>query len=402
MEGWIIWIIIIVGFAIFRGISENKDKEKLQDFFVENTFQIRVKSEIPPKDTGLPQVKCFAVQTKGLCGHPTDDQVKFHLTIHDNTDHADDEPGLPVCSAQQAWAENEGKSRVFGLSVIKDSTPDSYYPDFSHFTWIPKDFILPPNKGKRRLRFSLAACDVGASIQHGFYDNTETIKHYAYTFVDFNFKDIGYMDELVNKEKVEDLTIQLGMCMAAADGHLDQKELNIVKDWAKKITDELEPEKAKEKKKHFTDHIKKAYNEAKNKKISLSNLVKEFNDKAGKSTKYMAIELMLDIAEADGKLSKSEVSFIDKIAKTTEIDLKTFQEMKNKVIAKVDKIEMSEKPSEDGFGITKDMDDKEKCKELRKQFTKWNNQTTHKDLKRRKRAKEMVKAIAELRKKYNC
>ncbi len=402
MEGWIIWIIIIAGFAIFRAVSENKDKEKLQDFFIENKFEIRVKSEIPPKDTGLPQVKCFAVQAKGLCGHPTDDQVKFHLTIHDNTDHTDDEPGLPVCSAQQAWAENEGRSRVFGLSVIKDSSPDSYYPDFSHFTWIPKDFILPPNKGKRRLRFSLAACDVGASIQHSFYDNTETIKHYAYTFVDFNFKDIGYMDELVNKEKVEDLTIQLGMCMAAVDGHLDQKELNIIKDWAKKITDELESDKAAEKKKHFSNYIKKAYSEAKSKKASLSSIVNQLNDKAGKASKYMAIELMLDIAKADGKLSKTEVSLIDKIAKTTGIDLKTFQEMKNKVIANVDKIEMSEKPSEEGFGFTKDMEDKEKCKELRKQFTKWNNQTTHKDLKRRKRAKEMVKAIAELRKKYNC
>ena len=29
-------------------------------------------------------------------------------------------------------------------------------------------------------------------------------------------------------------------------------------------------------------------------------------------------------------------------------------------------------------------------------------QTTQKDLKRKKRAKEMVKAIATLRKKYNC
>ena len=41
------------------------------------------------------------------------------------------------------------------------------------------------------------------------------------------------MDELVNRDKVEDLTIKLGMCMAAADGHLDQKELNIIKTWAK-------------------------------------------------------------------------------------------------------------------------------------------------------------------------
>ena len=68
--------------------------------------------------------------------------------------------------------------------------------------------------------------------------------------------------------------------------------------------------------------------------------------------------------------------FINKIAKTTGINIATFKEMKNKVIANVDKIEMLEKPSEEGIGIAKDMDEKEKCRELRKQFTKWNNQTT--------------------------
>ena len=401
MEGWIIWIIIVVGFAIFRGISEQNQEEKIKEVFDENRLSLKIKEEIPPKDVGI-KVKCFAIKMKGWIGNPTEDQTKMILTIHDNTDTADDEFGFPVCSAHPAFMEKQGQSRVFGVNAIWKTTAETYFPDYFNWLYIPKEFILPPNKGKRKLKFNLTACDTDTETTHGAHDDLNKIKHNANTFVHFNCKEIGYMDELVNKDKVEDLTIQLGMCMAAADGHLDQKELNIIKDWAKKITDELEPEKAKEKKKHFSDHIKKAYNEAKNKKISLSNLVKEFNDKAGKSTKYMAIELMLDIAEADGKLSKSEVSFIDKIAKTTEIDLKTFQEMKNKVIAKVDKIEMSEKPSEEGFGITKDMDEKEKCRELRKQFTKWNNQTTHKDLKRRKRAKEMVKAIAELRKKYNC
>ena len=46
--------------------------------------------------------------------------------------------------------------------------------------------------------------------------------------------------------------------------------------------------------------------------------------------------------------------------------------------------------------------DKEKCKVLRKEYTKWNSQTTQRDLKRKKRAKEMVKIIADLRKQYNC
>ena len=168
------------------------------------------------------------------------------------------------------------------------------------------------------------------------------------------------------------------------------------------ITILLEEDKAEERKKHFSKFVKSAYTAAKDKKISLSNLVKEFNDIASKSQKYTAMQLLLDISGADGTLSKEEDQFINKIAKTTGINLATFKEMKNKVIASVDKIEMSEKPSEESFGITSDMDNKEKCEVLRKEYTKWNAQTNHKEAKRKKRAKEMVKIIANLRKQHNC
>jgi tellurite resistance protein len=210
------------------------------------------------------------------------------------------------------------------------------------------------------------------------------------------------MDELVNRDKVEDLTIKLGMCMAAVDGHLDQKELNVIKGWVKNLTNLLEEDKAEERKKYFSKFVKSAYAAAKDKKVSLSNLVKEFNDIASKSQKYTAMQLLLDISGADGTLSKEEDVFINKIAKTTGINLATFKEMKNKVIANVDNIDLSEKPSEESFGVTEDMDDKQKCKVLRKEFTKWNGQTNHNNIKKRKRAKEMVKIIANLRKQYNC
>ena len=209
------------------------------------------------------------------------------------------------------------------------------------------------------------------------------------------------MDEIVNKDKVEDLSIKLGMSMAAADGHLDQKELDVIKNWAKNVTSLLDEEKAKERNKYFSKYIKNTYQSAKQKKISLSNLVKEFNDVASKSQKYTAMQLLLDISGADGTLSKEEDLFISKIAKTTGINLSTFKEMRNKVIANVDNLEMSEKPSESTFGITEDMDDAEKMKILRKEYTKWNGQTNHKDPKKKKRAKEMVKIIADLRKQYS-
>ena len=192
------------------------------------------------------------------------------------------------------------------------------------------------------------------------------------------------------------------MSMAAVDDHLEQKELDVIKNWAKGIVNLLDEDRAAEKKKHFSKFIKETYSSAKSKKISLSTLVKEFNEVASKSQKYTAIQLLLDISSADGSYSKSEDTFINKIAKTTGVDLKTFKEMRNKVVAKVDKLEISEKPTEESFGLTEDMDDSEKCKILRKEYTKWNSQTTQKDPKRKKRAKEMVKTIANLRKQYNC
>ena len=404
MEGIVIWIIIIVGWALIKGAFSSSDEavsdEQRREIFDKIRLQLKVNEEIPPKDRGLPNVKCIAVKVKGLFGNPNENQTKIFLTIHDNTDLGDDEFGLPVLSAHPSFSEKG--SRVFSLSTTYETSPDTYFPDWFDFIYIPKELILPPNKGRRRLKFNFTACDTNSIITHGGHDDLNKIHYNASAFYNLTTKEVGYMEELANKSKVEDLTIKLAMCMAASDGHLDQKELNAIKDWAKNLTLELDEDKAEEKKKHFSVFIKETYKEAKSKKISISKLVSEFNDKASKGQKYLALELMLNVASSDDKLAAEEEKFINKIAKTTGIDLQTFKDMKNKVVAKVGSLDLSEKPSEESFGINDDMDDKEKCKILRKEYTKWNSQTTQKDPKRKKRAKEMVKIIAGLRKQYNC
>ena len=355
---------------------------------------------MPPAKSGL-KIECYNVEMAGMISHPTDDQVKIILIIQDITDNKDEnDAGAPILSAHEAFAE-EG-SRVLSVQRLYDSGPTHYFRDWVLFIPVPVDFIIPPHKGKRKLKFLLCVADSNTTTDRGAIDDTTKLHHFSSKIINFNFKEPGYMDELVNKDKVEDLTIKLGMSMAAADGHLDQKELNVIKSWVKNLTNLLEEDKAEERKKHFSKFVKSAYTAAKDKKISLSNLVKEFNDIASKSQKYTAMQLLLDISGADGTLSKEEDVFINKIAKTTGINLATFKEMKNKVIANVDNIDLSEKPSEESFGITEDMDDKQKCKVLRKEFTKWNGQTNHNNIKKRKRAKEMVKIIANLRKQYNC
>jgi len=399
MDFGVIWVIIVVGIFIFNLISGSEDSSNEQSSS-ENAFTVNVKKGLPPTDSGL-KIECYNVEMAGMISHPTDDQVKIILIIQDITDNSDEnDAGAPILSAHEAFAEQG--SRVLSVQRLYDSGPTHYFRDWVSFIPVPVDFIIPPHKGQRKLKFLLCVADSNTETDRGGIDDSTKLQHFSTKIINFNFKEPGYMDELVNRDKVEDLTIKLGMCMAAVDGHLDQKELNVIKGWVKNLTNLLEEEKAEERKKYFSKFVKSAYTAAKDKKVSLSNLVKEFNDIASKSQKYTAMQLLLDISGADGTLSKEEDVFINKIAKTTGINLATFKEMKNKVIANVDNIDLSEKPSEESFGVTEDMDDKQKCKVLRKEFTKWNGQTNHNNIKKRKRAKEMVKIIANLRKQYNC
>ena len=400
MEGVLIWIAIAIGWAVLRGVFSGDSSSDAQQSLSENAFTVNVKKGLPPTNSGL-KIECYNVEMVGMISHPTDDQVKIILIIQDITDNKDEnDSGAPILSAHEVFAE-EG-SRVLSVQRLYDSGPTHYFSDWVSFIPIPVDFIIPPHKGKRKLKFLLCVADSNTKTDRGGIDDSTKLQHISKKIINFSFKEPGYMDELVNKDKVEDLTIKLGMCMAAVDGHLDQKELNVIKGWVKNLTNLLEEDKAEERKKYFSKFVKSAYAAAKDKKVSLSNLVKEFNDIASKPQKYTAMQLLLDISGADGTLSKEEDVFINKIAKTTGINLATFKEMKNKVIANVDNIDLSEKPSEESFGVTEDMDDKQKCKVLRKEFTKWNGQTNHNNIKKRKRAKEMVKIIANLRKQYNC
>ena len=404
MEGILIWIFLIIGWAVIRGAFSSggafsSDDDDYSSSEAANKFTVKVKKGLPPKATGI-KVECYNVEMVGMINHPTDEEVKIALTVQDVTDNEDEsQAGAPVVSAHQAFSEVG--SRVLGFERIYKSGPRSYYPDWTFFIPIPVDFIVPPHKGKRRLKFLLCVGDTDLELDRGAISDTSKVKHFSTDVVNFTFKEPGYMDELVNKDKVEDLTIKLGMCMAASDGSLDQKELNIIKMWAKNVTKLLEDEKAKERNKYFSKFLKNSAIAAKSQKISLSKLVKDFNDVASKSQKYTAIQLLLDISGADGTLSKEEDIFINKIAKTTGINLSTFKEMKNRVLANVDNLDLSEKPSEETFGITDDMDNDEKLKILRKQYTKWNGQTNNRDIKKKKRAKEMVKIIANLRKQYS-
>ena len=57
----------------------------------------------------------------------------------------------------------------------------------------------------------------------------------------------------------------------------------------------------------------------------VEGLIEEFNDKASKSQKYLAIELMLNVASSDDKLAREEEQFINKVKESSTDKIRTKQ-----------------------------------------------------------------------------
>ena len=102
------------------------------------------------------------------------------------------------------------------------------------------------------------------------------------------------------------------------------------------------------------------------------------------------------------KKRKIKNKFLDEAAKKLELNQNKYLEIKKIETASLKFVDFGEKADESIFGLSDDMDAKEKCRVLRKEYSRWNSQTNNSDKNKRVRAKEMVKIIADLRKQYNC
>ena len=204
MEGILIVIVLSIGWAIlkaiFSGVTGMGGDDNSSSSEEANKFTVKVKKGQPPKHTGL-TVDCYNVEMAGMISHPTDDQVKIILSIQDVTDNDNEsDAGAPVLSAHEAFCEKG--SRVLGVERIYESGPRTYFPDWSLFIPVPIDFIIPPHKGKRRIKFLLCVADTGTIMERGSLADTSGLQHISTDIINFTFKEPGYMDELVNKEKV--------------------------------------------------------------------------------------------------------------------------------------------------------------------------------------------------------
>ena len=231
--------------------------------------------------------------------------------------------------------------------------------------------------------------------------------------MEIQYEEPGYEEFKEFADDVNERTVQLGLALAYSDGHMDQREINIIKDWVDTqyhwsmfdyLSDDDEKSKDKQNKEKikFSFLLKNTYDQLRDNRLSLSGIIKDLNTKATKVQKYDAIQLLLNIAGSDEKLGIKEDQLLNKTARALNLDIEQFQKMKNTAIASIENIEHSEQINESVFGIVESMSNAEKCKLLRKEYTRWNAQTNNSNENIKIKAKKMVELAAELRKKYKC
>ena len=399
-EGIIIAIVIYAIIWAINAFSKSNQEEKIASI---SKLSLEVDKGKAPERFKLEDVECFNFRLKGWINNSRQDKIKVIIHAYDNTNLEEGEKqGFPlVCTTNYFQDE---KSRVFKIQATWDTTADTYLPNWYDFISVPVDSLVPPLKGKRNIMFRIVAGEPSLNSERAFFDDAEIKKilHFSDCFVEHTFKEPGYMDTATNRERVEELSIEIAVAFATADGDLQKKELDVIKKWIVDITSTLEEKKSKERKDALSTILKNSYKDSKAKKISVSSILNQMNEKLSKAQKYEIIELLLSIASSDNKFGKEEDSLLSKIVKKLEVDEIIFANMKNKTIINVDEMETSTSTSEATFGIKEEMTNEEKCKLLRKHYSKWNAQTNSNNAKTKNRAKEMVKLIATLREKYNC
>ena len=317
------------------------------------------------------------------------ENTKLTICILDVT--AGQNKSQPVLAANRQLSSldrNESSVFCYNTTLGKLLHKVTVIPDWTVVARLPVDWLMFPRKGQRRLQFEIR---VSAS------DCKQEIACTQSSFI-YENASIGYLDVRDNIERTKTLTVALGFAVGAADGRLNDCEIELIKKWAKENIIENSEQFSKK----ATGKLNKALDKTvlffrNGHRLNVQAICSEIAEIAPAGRRYDILELCLNIARAKGTVTTEELNLLKDMIKWLDINIDKSRLMMQKLLP-VDIHEVMD--VEAILGITSDMSKEKARKQLNNEYRKWNSRVTHSNPHIQTQADQMLQLIAKARSQY--
>ena len=312
---------------------------------------------------------------------------------------------MPVISMAKQFQES-GTPYFISKTEVGRVEPGNGWFDWTPFGLAPVGLLVPPKKGLRRLAFytRILNTSVNNDTDLSRFDS-QYLGGMTTHYVEFDFKEHGYLEFDKNIEKIDLLIIKIVMYVAMIDGVLHHNEGSKIKEWAKKRLMVITPSKSEEMKEKFNSTIKLAHSEMKSgfNESVFRGYLSEFNELSVNVEKNELFDLLLEVLVSDGVAHERQLQLLNTASDLIDLDYRDIQRIKDDKFLDLDIISDNQSNLEEILGISEYMTTTEIRKKLNEMFKLWNSRTgTLTDPEEKDKANQMLDLIARAREKYTA
>lgn len=344
----------------------------------------------------------FRVMFRGDVPVTRNQSLAISVVLKDVTDYEEEKIRWPVISFLEELQEKDTLCFEYRQNV--EAAPNSVWTDWVQAAPVFPSMLQTPYKGARKIEVDIVffTDDGNASYDRGYLpEGSEILAVLTESFA-FNFKETGFREESENQKEGSELAIKVALAVAMADGSLDDSEGEVIQTWMRKNLDMMSESQQEDMRPRLNAALKEGYQDAQNGTLLLSPLCERIAEIATAKSKYDTIDLCMDVMAADGVAEESELLVIDSIASAIGLDMAEINRIKEERMVSSN-LQATSGNAFAILGIDESMTKREKQKQLRSEFKKWNDRLTSLPAgEERENAQRMLDLVAEAKAKVDA
>ena len=193
----------------------------------------------------------------------------------------------------------------------------------------------------------------------------------------------------------------IAVAVATLDGPLNPKEASVIQEWMRHHINQYSRDRQEKLKDRLNNAFKRAFERANAKNLNLDALISDLSKLGLRASNQLLLELLVKVISADNEVTPDEMGMIKNIGSRLGVDIDEIKAMADKAFLDMH-VSAVDDSLEGILGIAPDWTKDQILAHLRKEFAKWNGRIQAlENEQEKKKAQQMLDAIASARKKYN-